>query len=408
MVLIGLLVSTNLAAGQAQDQSALHVGVATCAGSNCHGAMKPFEDSGVRQNEYLIWQREDQHSKAYDVLLNDESKRIAKNLGIAAAHESKTCLVCHTDYVPESQQGLRYQIEDGVGCETCHGAAENWLGPHVSGRNSHADNIAAGLYPTSDPKQRAKLCLGCHYGNSDKPMTHQIMGAGHPPLAFELDTFSAIQPAHYVVDADYKKRKGAEDHLQIWLDGQISASRAQLEQLAAGAANKAGPWPELYYYDCNACHHSLSADRAKPAHGLEAGAIRLHDANLKMLLAAQKAWWPEQARAWTVSIDRLHAASQKDSRALIGQAGNMLAWLNENMANAVIPRGQGSKLLAHLKRLGLENVGDYSVAEQLSMAMACFEAERGNVDSPALNAMFDALENRDEYSPEQMQRMLEQ
>ena len=32
-----------------------HIGVATCAGSNCHGSQRPFDDSPVLQNEYFLW-----------------------------------------------------------------------------------------------------------------------------------------------------------------------------------------------------------------------------------------------------------------------------------------------------------------------------------------------------------------
>ena len=59
-----------------------HLGVASCAGSNCHGATRPYLSSSVEQNEYTIWNREDPHSRAYLVLLNDRSKKIAQNLGL--------------------------------------------------------------------------------------------------------------------------------------------------------------------------------------------------------------------------------------------------------------------------------------------------------------------------------------
>ena len=44
-----------------QDQ---HLGVITCAGSTCHGALEPWQNSKVLQNEYITWQREDKHPKA--------------------------------------------------------------------------------------------------------------------------------------------------------------------------------------------------------------------------------------------------------------------------------------------------------------------------------------------------------
>src|SRR4051812_14443910 len=76
---------------------AIHLGVSSCAGSSCHGALQPWPESTVRQNEFITWQDKDPHSKAYKVLMSDRSKRIAKNLGLANAYDAKMCLDCHAD-----------------------------------------------------------------------------------------------------------------------------------------------------------------------------------------------------------------------------------------------------------------------------------------------------------------------
>ena len=89
------------------------------------------------------------------------------------------------------------------------------------------------MYPTEDPAQRAELCLSCHYGSADKPMTHAIMAAGHPPLLFELATYTAIQPAHYRVDADYRQRKRYLGPADTWAMGQVSTAERVLADLAA-------------------------------------------------------------------------------------------------------------------------------------------------------------------------------
>ena len=71
------------------------------------------------------------------------------------------------------------------------------------------------MYPTDQPVARAQLCLSCHFGTEqNKFVTHRIMGAGHPRMSFELDTFTAIQPAHYIADKDYAERKGAPNGVQ--------------------------------------------------------------------------------------------------------------------------------------------------------------------------------------------------
>ncbi len=136
----------------------IHLGVASCAGSTCHGSVEPWKMSNVLQNEYVTWQREDKHAKAYEVLLNDRSKRIARNLGLPDAHTAEVCLDCHADNVPVDKRGTTFQISDGVGCEACHGGSVRWIGVHLSGRG-HELNVAAGMYPTVDPVERAKLCL---------------------------------------------------------------------------------------------------------------------------------------------------------------------------------------------------------------------------------------------------------
>ena len=53
-----------------KDGDAVHLGVASCASSTCHGAVQPFRDSNVMQNEFSIWQNEDPHNGAYKILLS--------------------------------------------------------------------------------------------------------------------------------------------------------------------------------------------------------------------------------------------------------------------------------------------------------------------------------------------------
>ncbi len=60
-----------------------HLGVASCAGSSCHGALEPWQNSTVAQREFITWEEKDPHSNAYQTLLSADSKRIAHNLGLA-------------------------------------------------------------------------------------------------------------------------------------------------------------------------------------------------------------------------------------------------------------------------------------------------------------------------------------
>jgi hypothetical protein len=113
---------------QVKDKS---MGVVNCANSLCHGSVQPWKDANVLQNEYVTWSRVDKHARAYKVLFNEQSARIARNLGLGNAAEAKVCLDCHAHNVPKAQRGERFKFDDGVSCEACHGPSERWLPKHV-------------------------------------------------------------------------------------------------------------------------------------------------------------------------------------------------------------------------------------------------------------------------------------
>lgn len=280
------LFSINAAELPQHDQQA-HMGVASCAASMCHGSIISRKGSDVLQNEYIIWSREDAHSQAYKTLLSAESKKIASKLGLDSAAKAGVCLDCHSDNVEEKYQSKKFQISDGVSCEACHGGAEHYLSSHTDSKQSHEANISDGLYPTDQPQQRAKLCLSCHLGNKDKQATHDIMGAGHPRLAFELDTFGILQPLHYVVDADYKRKKWAGDSYVTWIYGQLEANRETLKMIENKLVQANSLFPELSLFDCYACHHEMSDLKwtAIKGEGSKPGTVRLNDGNFKMLIA---------------------------------------------------------------------------------------------------------------------------
>lgn len=269
-----------------QQDEKLHQGVASCAASMCHGSVIPRDGSYVLQNEYIIWSRADAHSQAFQTLLSPESKRIAKKLGLKNAATAGVCLDCHSDNVKPEHQGEKFQLSDGVGCEACHGGAEDYISSHTNTAVSREENIAKGLFPTDKPKPRAKLCLSCHLGNKNKQATHEIMGAGHPRLAFELDTFGILQPLHYVVDEDYITQKWAGDNFVTWVYGQLEASRATLTLLAEKLVNNSSLFPELSLFDCHACHHNMSDLKwsENKGQGFKPGTVRLNDGNFKMLM----------------------------------------------------------------------------------------------------------------------------
>jgi hypothetical protein len=233
-----------------------YVGVASCASTVCHGSTVPRDAYPVLQNEYFTWQQSDRHAQAYNVLLGEHSRIIARNLGLAAAHEAPQCLDCHALAPPPDRVVGRLEIEDGVTCESCHGAAGGWLEGHRSDGWEYGDSVEAGMKDLRSLPVRAELCLGCHLGNAQRTVDHRLIAAGHPALAFELDNFAAAMPPHWNPPA------ARGDELQgarVWAEGQLFAFRSALEQVARRA--EAGPWPEFAEMRCDSCHHGLEEER---------------------------------------------------------------------------------------------------------------------------------------------------
>ena len=377
------------------------LGTVTCASSLCHGAVKRWKDSPVLQNEYITWSRTDKHTRTYAVLLNDRSKRIAKNLGLKQpAHEAKICLDCHAHNIPVERRGERFKLSDGVVCEACHGPSEKWIEPHVNPVTDpaahHAANIEQGLYPTSDAIARAKLCLSCHFGNKDKLVTHRIMGAGHPRMSFELDTFTEIAPKHFVVDKNYAERKQVWEGAKTWAIGQALAVAETMDILQDEKRGRDGLFPELVLFDCHACHHPMSELRWRPntAFGtsVSPGLVRLNDANMLMLRAVANAIDPALG-------ERVRDQTQKLHRAVAGEGDAKIeaAALKKLAASNVVPVIAKTAFSAATVRRVLESLvddglaghySDYAAAEQAAMAMASvasFLEKQGGVKSAAFN-----------------------
>lgn len=102
-----------------EEQPLKYVGVAKC--EICHATA----DIG---NQTAIWQNS-AHARAYETLLNEESKRIARERGLVVPpNEAPECLECHvTGYGLDSSR-FKYPLakEDGIQCESCHGPGSEY------------------------------------------------------------------------------------------------------------------------------------------------------------------------------------------------------------------------------------------------------------------------------------------
>lgn len=413
---IGLAYGTVLQAAtplpnRAPQQS---VGTVNCASSTCHGSVTPWSESHVLQNEYTTWLRLDRHAKAYATLLRPQSRRIAKNLGLKEpAHEAKVCLDCHAHNPAPQQRGERHMASDGVGCEACHGPAEKWIKSHTAPNATHAQNVANGLYPLDKPVEQAKLCLSCHFGDETRFVTHRIMGAGHPRISFELDTFSAIAPAHYKIDDDWRKRKGEYDSAKIWVIGQALASKQLLDTLVDPKRGRDGMFPELVLFDCHSCHHPMSEQKWSPRLGVGPGRIRLNDSNLLMLRAIVRAYDPGRADSFSSRINALHQAVSGDgagdphalARKLSASIGEYISKFEKDSFNQKFLRGVLKSLIDETSS---GSYTDYAGAEQAYLSISSLASSltrQGGMKSPEqvnrrLTSMRNVLADENRFRPD--------
>jgi hypothetical protein len=173
------------------------------------------------------------------------------------------CLKCHVHPAYEHARP-NFRKQDGVGCESCHGAAQDWLTPHYRAGWQQADHERLGFADIKRLRGRAEICAKCHVGTPEANVDHDLIAAGHPALRFEFATYFANLPPHWDAARD-KKENSTRDaptidfEMRAWSAGQHAALACSLDLLAYRADPTNGKaWPEFAELDCFSCHHDLS------------------------------------------------------------------------------------------------------------------------------------------------------
>jgi hypothetical protein len=157
----------------------------------------------------------------------------------------------------------RIRLRDGVTCEACHGPASAWLEPHTEKKWDASCSIPLGMRDTSRPEKAVEACLDCHLGSEKNVLqrvAHDLLAAGHPPLAFEVDAFATDMPAHWTRHA---RNEGWFDG-RAWAVGQVAGAQ-RAARLFMDQGDRPG-CPDFAAYDCQSCHHEISSgawDRRK-------------------------------------------------------------------------------------------------------------------------------------------------
>jgi hypothetical protein len=247
------------------------LGNMSCATASCHGS--PRRETILSSAAHFYWDR-DKHQFAGAVLRNHRSREMIERLGWQQpAWETRKCLACHAPSALATSKAHDFStaLNEGVGCESCHGPASAWLGPHrsidwtSSGLWPASRKEQVGFRPTKDLVARIDLCADCHVGNERQAVNHDLIAAGHPRLAFESAAYQAQMPVHWSDERVLQRADASQPpHFTAaeaanWGVGQLISAEHELGILEAAALRPDASWPELAQYDCFGCHHELNS-----------------------------------------------------------------------------------------------------------------------------------------------------
>jgi hypothetical protein len=396
-----------------------YMGAGSCSATGCHGQLDPKKRKfTILQDEFYRWLWNSEkppvpgnpdsvidfgHSKAFENLKTPDSQRMAKNLGIKSPESEPRCLACHAVPVEDNRKGPNYDLTEGVTCEGCHGPAEQWLGPHTRKDWDKKKGAAYGMLDTENLVKRAERCLVCHMGTDKVIVDHELIGAGHPRLNFELDTFSALMPVHWLPP----KEKAERDWLgaKAWLVGQAVALRHQVELLSSSRKSQAVLGPDLIYFDCYACHHDvvdrvrgvsegekkLQRWRVRDYTGKRPGRLVWNAASYTVFSHAVREIAPDQASALDQVVASFHdALTGKSSMGELEQALTKLQRLSEELVPTVEQHKFTQKEVWSIMRRisgdasGIANAG-FQSAEQAVLAISTLQGSYEEAMGPLPN-----------------------
>jgi len=160
----------------AQEQKDLpkYAGVFACA--SCHKAP-------AMGYQFSKW-RMSAHARAYAVLATAKAYEIAKKDNLKEDPQtSPKCLKCHTTayHEPAGDSLDSYALDEGIGCEACHGAGSKYLLEAIMRDRPAAK--AAGLKEVT-----RETCLTCHKDSHDKPFNYDktVAEIAHPTTSTKI------------------------------------------------------------------------------------------------------------------------------------------------------------------------------------------------------------------------------
>ena len=198
--------------------------------------------------EVKVWQQTP-HAKTFDELhRRPEARQIASKLGVQSIKHDGRCVACHYTQQKDPTGGVHAIA--GVSCESCHGAARDWLDVHhdygaenitrLSESAEHrrqriAASIQAGMRNPANVFLVAQSCLRCHT-TADEELVN-VGGHSAGSLDFEFVAWNQGTIRHNFVRSDGKTNElSSPERIRVmFVAGMIAELEASLRATAVAS-----------------------------------------------------------------------------------------------------------------------------------------------------------------------------
>jgi hypothetical protein len=195
-------------------------------------------------NEVQQWQQTPHFATFESLHRKPEAKAIADKLGLRSVKRNDQCTKCH--YTTQADEG-RERIVAGVSCESCHGAARDWVEMHadyggatITRETESAEHrkarversIAAGMNNPANLYLVARQCLACHTSPDERLVNVGGHASGSPE--FELVAWSQGRVRHNFVHGGGTNAASSPERLRVmYVVGVLADLEASLRATAA-------------------------------------------------------------------------------------------------------------------------------------------------------------------------------
>jgi mono/diheme cytochrome c family protein len=223
-----LMVAGSIDVATKAEAAPFYVGPKKC--QECHTA------------EAKVWEGT-KHFESYKTVHKaDKADAIVEAIGEKRMKRSDTCMICHYS-VEQKDAGGKPKDVAGPSCESCHGAASDWINVHndygkgVKREQEPADHKAerikkaeaAGMIRPEKLFDVASNCMACHglaREELDPKHAAAMLDAGHPlKPEFELVKYSqgTVRHRFYPPDVTANKEMTPAEKSQMYVVGQAAA-----------------------------------------------------------------------------------------------------------------------------------------------------------------------------------------